>query len=248
MISNELIIQRCGQGIRLADPNPHTAVDHVASVFNIMRMPMNFYFMDRGSHMIKMNDVTALTCGYLSAEDGVGKSLRDVGKCASTEQILANDREVMHTLSCKVSTESYTRHDDIELTAISIKYPWLQNNQAIGVFGCSILLGYAGAPSLHDALSALMQTGLLMTHIDQTSKLPGWDFNGVYFDQRDKDILYLLVRGKTAKNIAKQMGLSHRTIEHRLESIKHKLGTSSKSELIERIVDQFIVVPQAEGS
>ncbi len=246
MISNESIIQRCGQGIRLAVPHADAAEDHPASIFNLMRMPVNFYFMDSGSYMIKMNNITALTCGYLSAEDGVGKSLRDVSKRDTFEAIIANDQEVMRTQSCKISTETYTRHDDLELTAISIKYPWLRDDHVAGVFGCSILLGYDGTPALHEALSLLLQTGLLMPHVNPTNKLPGWDFNGIYFDQRDKDILYLLVRGKTAKNIARILGLSHRTIEHRLEAIKHKLGTSSKSELIERIVDQFIVVP--EGS
>lgn len=242
MISNELIIQRCGQGIRLAKPNPHAMHNHPSSVSNMLRMPMNFYFMDADSTMVKMNDMTALTCGYLSAQDGIGKSLRDVSKRDSYAEIFANDRAVMRTQTSKISTETYTRHDDRELTAISIKYPWYQANHIMGVFGCSILLGYEDAPTLHEALSLLMTTGLL------AGNLPGWDFNGVYFDQRDKDILYLLVRGKTAKNIAKILGLSHRTIEHRLEAIKQKLGTPTKSELIERIVDQFIIVPQAEGS
>ncbi len=43
----------------------------------------------------------------------------------------------------------------------------------------------------------------------------------------------LLIRGKTAKEIARILGLSHRTIEHRIERMKLKFDACNKSQLIE---------------
>jgi len=52
--------------------------------------------------------------------------------------------------------------------------------------------------------------------------------------KRQQQILYHTLFGKSAKDIAKILGLSHRTIQHHLETIKTKLNVNSKSELIEK--------------
>lgn len=250
MISNELIIKRRGQGVELVAPVSRLQLMS-SSIASMMKLPVNLYFMDTDSITKKMNDSAAQTCGYLSAQDAIGKSVRAVSRRDTASAILSNDREVVATKNLSITMESYTRLDDQDLIAISFKFPWFSNDDLIGIFGCSILLGYEHSPSLVHALGLLMQTGLLAsptTESELTSRLRAWEFEGIYFDQRDTDIMYLLVRGQTAKNIARALGLSHRTIEHRLEMIKQKLSVSSKSALIERIIDQFIVVPEVKGS
>lgn len=237
MISNDFIIQRIGPGVRLAPPDKVNSRQNT-SVASLFRLPLNFYFMDTESIMQRMNDQTARTSQYLSAEDAIGKSIRDVSDRETIAAILANDREVVNSKFCKIISESYQRYDGKHMTAISLKFPWLQNNTLAGIFGCSILLGDENTPSLSDALMMLMQTGLLST--SNMPAIPGLMINDEFFDQRDHDILNLLVRGKTAKKIALALGLSYRTIEHRLEAIKEKLKVSSKSELIELLVDQLL--------
>jgi DNA-binding CsgD family transcriptional regulator len=49
----------------------------------------------------------------------------------------------------------------------------------------------------------------------------------------------LLTRGKTAKESAKILNVSHRTIEHRLEKMRAKLNAASKSELIDKVLGFF---------
>lgn len=48
-----------------------------------------------------------------------------------------------------------------------------------------------------------------------------------------------LMLGKTAKDIATQMGISFRTVEHYLETIKKRLGCGSSMELISKYSDQI---------
>lgn len=90
--------------------------------------------------------------------------------------------------------------------------------------------------TLDTALSVLIQTGQVPSSIPSvTQLLPGMRCEDMNLDVRDKEILFHLVRGKTAKMIARILELSYRTIEHRLEKIKYKFGVSSKAELIDKI-------------
>lgn len=51
--------------------------------------------------------------------------------------------------------------------------------------------------------------------------------------KREEQVLSLLVRGKTAKEIAIRLYVSQRTIEHHIENLKIKFKASNKSQLIE---------------
>lgn len=52
---------------------------------------------------------------------------------------------------------------------------------------------------------------------------------------RENQCLIELIKGKTAKEIAKKLHISCRTVESHLENVKGKLGCRNKSELIEKI-------------
>ncbi|MBX7066074.1 MAG: helix-turn-helix transcriptional regulator [Parachlamydiales bacterium] len=59
-----------------------------------------------------------------------------------------------------------------------------------------------------------------------------------YFEsitQREVDVAKLVVRGFSAGQIAIELDLSKRTVEHRIERLKEKLNAHSKAELIEKI-------------
>jgi DNA-binding CsgD family transcriptional regulator len=54
--------------------------------------------------------------------------------------------------------------------------------------------------------------------------------------ERQTECLFFLLRGKTAKEIAKILNISPRTTECHLEEIKYKLNCATKSELIEKAI------------
>lgn len=56
---------------------------------------------------------------------------------------------------------------------------------------------------------------------------------------REKQVLYFLVRGFTAKMISHKLIISQRTVEHHLKNIKYKTGVYSKPRLIEVFFDKF---------
>lgn len=53
--------------------------------------------------------------------------------------------------------------------------------------------------------------------------------------RREKDCLYLLIKGKSAFDIATELNLSRRTVETHLINIKEKINVRTKSELIGKV-------------
>ncbi|MDH4442653.1 MAG: helix-turn-helix transcriptional regulator [Rhizobium sp.] len=52
------------------------------------------------------------------------------------------------------------------------------------------------------------------------------------FNVDDEAVVQLLMEGRTAKEIAVQLGLSHRTIEHRLDRLKERFGARNLIHLV----------------
>lgn len=68
---------------------------------------------------------------------------------------------------------------------------------------------------------------------------------------REIECISYILRGKTSKQIAKVLELSHRTVEFYVNRLKTKLHCRSKSELIERILSGKLIhhgEPDLEGS
>lgn len=59
---------------------------------------------------------------------------------------------------------------------------------------------------------------------------------------RQEEVLYWLLKGKTAKEIAFKLNLSPRTIEYHLTSIKIKMNASSLPDLIEKASSNFLLI------
>lgn len=64
--------------------------------------------------------------------------------------------------------------------------------------------------------------------------------------QRQEECLFLLIRGKTTKQIANILNLSSRTVEDHIEKMKHELDCHSKSQLIEKAISAgfFYYIPK----
>lgn len=58
---------------------------------------------------------------------------------------------------------------------------------------------------------------------------------------REIDVVKCLIKGKTASEIARELFISTRTVEHHLEHIKEKLDCCSKSKLIQRIMEFYSI-------
>lgn len=64
----------------------------------------------------------------------------------------------------------------------------------------------------------------------------------LFFSKREIECLFHLCSGKTAKQIAREMSISPRTVETYVESIRNKSDTQSKLEVISRFAHYFMGV------
>lgn len=62
--------------------------------------------------------------------------------------------------------------------------------------------------------------------------------NKFKFTNREKDCIQHLIMGRTAKEIARQLLLSPRTVEHHIESVKRKVGCNRVHQLLRILINE----------
>lgn len=237
-MGDQLGIQPFKNGVKLVTLDDGV-IPHRWSVSRALELPFNVYFMDIESNLVSMNENTVTSCGFQSFNDAQGSSMRRVAKKDVAEYVIAQDRRVVNSENRVFVDVTYQRlQDDICLPAVVLKFPWYDvNNTVIGVFGCGIVLTHC---SIANALFQVSQLGILNPAlIEPIHPSLGFDMNGVYLSKSEVETLRILVRGKSAREIALILKLSRRTVEHRIENIKGKVGASTKSELIDKVIDQI---------
>lgn len=72
----------------------------------------------------------------------------------------------------------------------------------------------------------------------QSSYVLSADGGPVALSPRESEVLFLILRGKTAKLAAAVLNLSHRTVQQYVEMLRQKFGVESKVELIDTAIAQ----------
>lgn len=62
-------------------------------------------------------------------------------------------------------------------------------------------------------------------------------FDTSQFSERERDVVRLLLQGKSNKQIAIELGISNRTVEFHLRNIYTKLSVNSRAEAILRLTE-----------
>lgn len=225
-------------GVLLTEASASTmspaAINTGVSIKDFMHMPASFWVLDTNGTTITMNAEGANICGFKSEQDAIGKSLINVSKKESAIQLIDNCREVIQTKKTKMYDELNIRQDGIQQQFLSIKLPLYDQNQNImGVFGVSIVLG---RHSLANSLNFLQQIGIISNafHVSSPCIQPSpVALPNISPPTRELECLQYIIQGYTAKMIAREVGLSFRTIESYIRNLKNRLGVSTRFELIQ---------------
>ncbi len=201
-------------------------------VESFLTLPCHVYWKDRKGVILGCNDNQAKSIGFKKDDDVIGKT--DFELCWKREAIIyqQHDQEVMQTKKSKVTQEPIRLIDDSTGTALSHKIPQYSYSEEIaGIFGFSTILTLEKNILKSVISRANIKQKILSSNIGVSSdpKLA----------KREQECVYHLVRGLTAKQIAKELHLSPRTVEFYLERVKNKFNCQSKSELVFKIVNQF---------
>jgi len=152
--------------------------------------------------------------------------------CASTFQ--EQDRQVMETGKEYKILDIHPFAEGETHVLLNSKKPWFdEDKKIIGTLfqSTDITSAYTMAISAQLAkYTGNMQNSFTMTTPDSLCN------RDISLTQRESEVLFLALRGKTSKLIAVALGLSFRTVESYLEKIKLKFGAQSKVELFDMAI------------
>ena len=88
---------------------------------------------------------------------------------------------------------------------------------------------------------------LLQKSLSDQSIANYFSIQDTHLSSRESECLFYLLRGNTAKQIARLLSLSPKTVEHYIENMKLKFHCQTKSELISKAIEQGFtnVVPKS---
>lgn len=227
-ISNELKIIPYQKGVRLITPSKNDFDNDHLTIREALAFPCNVYFLNVESIILNINDHSAFSTGFNSANDAIGRSVFDVLKRDNAISITDIDKRVIRKKDIIINEDIMIRDDVMPMSYLTVKAP-IYNSTArvVGVLGCSVMLGQQ---PLAGSLSCISKLGLLRSH----KKIFSIQSYNDICTPREQQVLHLLTRGKTAKEIGSELNLSKRTIEHYIENIKGKMKVDTKSQLIEK--------------
>ncbi len=182
----------------------------------------SIYWKDKKGKYIGVNNMFTdyLYASTVRPDDIVGHTDRDFIWVNEAPQLEKNDREVIYTENSKSIIEPCKCVDKEVKFFVSHKTPLRsRDGKILGVFGISYLLG---KDNLVPANLQIFNHSQSVIDEKINSKLT----------MRQLDCLYHLVKGCSIKQIAKELSLSPRTVEHYIDAIKQKLNCESRVELI----------------
>ncbi|MBA2711753.1 MAG: helix-turn-helix transcriptional regulator [Tatlockia sp.] len=243
--SLELAIFKNKTGFKLVNPDKKSKLypfcyDTGFTIADLMQLPFNVGFSTPEIIIQCINSETAKTLDFNSTDSARGKKISHVVQPKSAELVLQNNLSALKNNKVQMIEEEIIRKDNLPLQRLSFYSPLYGNEEKIiGVFGCTVVMGHQ---ALDSSLTQISRLGFLDSFKKTSEKiLPDFFLCGVYFTNREKEILWHIIRGKSAQAIANLFKRSKRTIEQHIEHMKIKTNSLTKSELIEKIVDHFFI-------
>ncbi len=196
---------------------------------SFLSLPCHVYWKDKKGVILGCNDIQARNVGFKTGDELIGKT--DFDLCWKLEALVyaENDQEVIRTNKSKLIEEPVRFFDGTTGKAMAYKMPLHdRGGDVVGVFGLSTIF------SLEE--SGFDLNDFQSIQIKKTS-YANISFKNIKFAKREKECVHYLVRGMTAKQIARKLDLSPRTVEFYLERCKAKLGCQNRSELISKVIN-----------
>lgn len=219
-------------------------------------IPGHVYWLNRDGVYLGCNDQQAKSAGLASSNDVVGLRNKDFTWLANADILDATNELVMSTGKTIVLAEDGPLFDGTEATFISTKSPLFDAaGEVVGLIGNSIDITKRKSPE--DSLLHFERV------LNQICKQDMWRCSSFVVPEsinqqlvndsifsagidkkvcchksltlREKECAYCLIKGATAKEIAKLLNISVRTVDSHIEHMKSKLLCCSKSQLVQKL-------------
>ncbi|KVD74033.1 helix-turn-helix transcriptional regulator [Burkholderia sp. ABCPW 14] len=209
-------------------------VDQLKLIFD--HYPGLWGCQDRQSRFIHVNDAFARVVGVRNPRELENKSAFDLpcGSSNCADQFQAQDREVRETGRAIKVLDVHPYASDVWMAFVFTKIPLVDRNQEIvGTIFHAAELSQIDMITLGRVIGDSYAGKRVGDPVEQGSYRIDSRKDALALTERERQVLFFLARNKTAKDVANILGLSVRTIEQYMESLRCKFSASSKNELID---------------
>lgn len=206
---------------------------HILAETALPELPFHLYSKDRKGIFLHCNDATARTAGYDSANELRGCTDYDLCLPATAAAVSSVDASIIYSGQPQLLIENVKLLNGREFSTFSFKLPLRTEMAKIsGIFGLSFVIKQEKLLAYIDQIADINHPCAESIHTAHGKQI---------LTYRQQECLFYLVKGMTIKQIASELTLSPRTIEHHIESIKNKLQCHSRSELIAKALQQSFI-------
>ncbi len=200
--------------------------------------------VDKKGSFVYLNDSAVAAFGFLNKDEAIGTPMENI-RCKAVENadhwVKQNQEVTENNTSVKVLDIAPYANNKI-LTLITNKSPTYnpQNNQIYVIAHCTEI-SHALLINISMAIANSDKKYRTNRNINQRSYQISNRFDKKKLSVRELECLFYLIRGKIVPDIAIILGLSKRTVESYVVSIKNKFHCNSKSELIEAAIENNFI-------
>ncbi|MFN3235260.1 MAG: response regulator transcription factor [Gammaproteobacteria bacterium] len=163
------------------------------------------------------------------------------------DHFIDQDQKVLQTKETKKFISYNLYHNDIPKLYLSVKNPIMDGDSICGTFVSMTNLPFDNNQTLFHMFKNARDYPLFESNGQFSIEITEGYRTKSIVSKKETEILFYLLRGKTAREIAQKLNRSVRTVEQHAQNIKSKLGCRTKSELIEKAIDEgyFNVIPES---
>lgn len=205
--------------------------EDISSALRVLNgLPDYFCWKSTNLQYVMMNDATAKLFGFESSSVSYNRISDHDLKCdaaALATDFRTDDKMVLDT-GDELTIFNFCQYANNEWKLLFGRKSVLYNdkNEKKGVY--SRFLDVTNCPTFK------MILGLCSFDHNQVTYVIKDRFDHYNLSARESEIVFYLLRGRTAKEIAVTLNLSFRTVEKHMERIKTKMGCYNKSQLVEK--------------
>ncbi|MBA4696554.1 MAG: helix-turn-helix transcriptional regulator [Legionella sp.] len=119
---------------------------------------------------------------------------------------------------------------------IFTKTPLMNGDECVGTIFHGTDITNAASLEIGSLLARTKIEGIENNLVGQHSYMLSHHFNDIKLTDRQAEVLFYLLRGKTAKQIGQYLNVSSRTIHEHMDQLKFKLNAQNKHELIDMAI------------
>lgn len=200
----------------------------------LQQLPGLVLVMDTNSRFIYSNRYTANLFGYSNEDSMLGANAYDI-RCPAVEfasNFIAQDQIIIQNGSEVTLLDIHTYANDETKILLTKKAPFYEGNELKGIICyCTEL-----HPDAFSKISAtLIQSDKKYYPANSKERSYMLDFSPKEknLSERELECVFHLLRGRSMKEIGKELNISPRTVETHLEKIKVKLNCRNKSDIFD---------------